>query len=314
MPAAIAAVVSIIASAGAFSALTGGVVAGWLGISGALMGTFAASLVAGVVGMAVTYGLSAVMGLNKAPDLSAYAQDRKQLIRGTAEPRQVIYGQAQVSGPLVFARSTGADLRYLHLVVPLAGHPIAGIDSVWIGDTEITVNQLDSGGNVTGGDLAGLVRIKKHLGRDTTADADLMAEVSDWTADHKLLGVAYLYLRLKYDMDAFTGGLTNIKANVRGKDDVYDPRTGTSGYSDNWALCVLDYLRADFGLACADDEIDWPTMSAAANVSDELVQLDAAATKFQPRYRLDGSFRLDERPIDIIGKMQSAGAGARKPR
>jgi hypothetical protein len=39
------------------------------------------------------------------------------------------------------------------------------------------------------------------------------------------------------------------------------------------------------------------------------VQLDAEATSFEPRYRLDGSFTLDRAPIEVMEEMLSAGAG-----
>jgi hypothetical protein len=310
MPAAAIAIAGILASAGTFSALTGGVVATFLGISGALLSTTTAMIVAGVVGFAVQYGLSAALGMNKRPkvDLSGVAQDRKQLIRSAATARQVVYGRAMVSGPLAFARSTGPDLRYLHLVVPLATHELDAIEAVWINDVAIPPEQMDSAGLVTGGTYAGRVRIKKYLGTQTEADADLVAEVEGWTAAHKLLGCAYLYVRLEYTAEAFATGLSGIRAVVRGK-PVYDPRTEASAYSNNWALCVLDYLRAEFGLACENDEIDWAAAIAAANVCDELVQLDAGATSFQPRYCLDGTFTLDERPIDVLARMQTAAAG-----
>lgn len=311
MPPAIVAVAALLAGAGTFSLLTAGTVATFLGISTPLMGATAAMIVSGMVGMVVQYGLSAALGLNRRPkvDLSATAQDRKQLIRSSAAPRQVVYGRAMVSGPLVFARSTGADLRYLHLVVPLATHPVDGIETVWINDEPITPEQLDGDGLVTGGRFAGRARVRKYLGHQTAADADLVAEVEEWTEDHKLLGAAYLYLRLEFDPEAFATGLSSVRAVVRGKSDIYDPRTDTTEYSENWALCLIDYLRADFGLACDDDEIDWPAAIAAANLCDEPVQLDEEATVFQPRYRLAGSFTLDDRPIEILGRMQSAGAG-----
>lgn len=311
MPPAIVAVAGVLAGAGAFSALTGGIVAGFLGISGAIFSTTVASVIAGVVGLAVTYGLTAALGLNKKPkiDLSAYAQDRKQLIRSAVAPRAVVYGRALVSGPLIFARSTGPDLRYLHLVMPLAGHAIEGIDAVYINDQRVPVEQIDGGGMVTGGKFTGLARIKWHLGDQTTADADLVAEVPEWTSNHKMLGCAYLYVRLEFNGDAFSGGLSTVSAEVRGKNDIYDPRTDSSGYTNNWALCVADYLRAPFGLSCDADEVDWTTVVAGANICDELVQIDAEGEEFQPRYQLDGSFKLDERPVDIIGQMQSAGAG-----
>ena len=45
-------------------------------------------------------------------------------------------------------------------------------------------------------------------------------------------------------------------------------------WSDNLALCVLDYLCNDFGIrAHPDDEVDVATFTAAANICDETVTL-----------------------------------------
>ncbi|EHM01165.1 hypothetical protein HMPREF9946_02240 [Acetobacteraceae bacterium AT-5844] len=232
------------------------------------------------------------------------------MIRSSVEPRQVIYGRARVSGPMVYASSSGPDLRYLHLVLPLAGHRVNAITNVWINDVLISPGQIDGAGMVTSGQYAGRVRIRKYLGDQTAADPDLVAESTDgWTAQHVLYGVAYLYLRLEYNNDAFPSGLSNISAEVEGA-LVHDPRTGATGYSNNWANCLLDYLRSDYGLACADDEIDFGSFVIAANLSDEQVQLNAEGTEWQSRYTCDGSFKLDEEPIDVIEKLLTAGGGS----
>ena len=69
------------------------------------------------------------------------------------------------------------------------------------------------------------VRIKKHLGSDTQqADADLVNEVPQWTTSHMLSGIAYLYVRLKYDADAFPSGITNISEEIKVK-KILDIRT-----------------------------------------------------------------------------------------
>jgi hypothetical protein len=81
------------------------------------------------------------------------------------------------------------------------------------------------------------------------------------------------------------------------------------GYTNNWALCVHDYLRGPHGLACATDEVDLSTIIAAANLSDEAVPLNAGGTVTEPRYRVDGAFTLDQAPIDIMEGLLSAGAG-----
>ena len=88
---------------------------------------------------------------------------------------------------------------------------------------------------------------------------------------------------------------------------MYDPRSGNTAYSNNWALCTTDYLRSADGMATPDDEIDWDTVTAAANICDEDVVLAAGK---QPRYRCDGTYTLDSAPLQILEAMRSAGAGA----
>ena len=151
------------------------------------------------------------------------------------------------------------------------------------------------------------VRIKKNLGSpDQLADPDLIADVPGWTADHRLRGICYLYVRLEFDADIFPNGLPNIKALVRGK-KVLDPRYGQSSWSENYALCVYDFLRDERGFGCADDEIDVSTVIAAANISDEIVQ---TAEGIQNRYRCAGIVTLDKSPRDNLAEMATAGAGA----
>jgi hypothetical protein len=158
------------------------------------------------------------------------------------------------------------------------------------------------------------VRVKKHLGAtDQTADADLVAEsAGGWTTDHRLRGIAYLYVRLEFNLDIFPTGVPNIKAVVRGK-KLYDPRGGSPSlvqWSDNWALIVRDYLTSSYGLACDDDEIDDDLIIAAANIADENVDLDIGSpSTTQKRYTANGSVNLADRPVDILRQLVSGGAG-----
>lgn len=156
---------------------------------------------------------------------------------------------------------------------------------------------------------AALARIKKHLGSiSQAADADLMAEMpAQWTAAHQLKGIAYLYVRLEFDSTVFDTGIPNIKAMVRGK-KVLDPRSNTFAWTDNYALCVNDYMRSPDGFACTDADIDTVSVITAANISDELVAL--SSTAFQPRYRINGSLTTDHTPTDNITQLVTAGAGA----
>jgi hypothetical protein len=307
MPAVGIAVVAAAAAAGTSAVIAGSAaVIAALGVTGAIV---AGAVAGAVVAIGISYGLSAALGLNKSANRSVLTEDRKQMVRSSVEARQVIYGHARVSGPIIYASSSGPDLRFLHLVVPLACHPVHDITNVWINDVLVTPDQIDASGNVVAGQLSGKCRIRKYRGDQTAADPDLVAESTDgWSAQHILYGCAYLYVRLEYDTTAYPTGLSNLSAEVQGR-RVYDPRNGSVSFNNNWALCILDYLRSDFGLACAEDEINYGAAVIAANLSDEGVQLDAAATQWQRRYECDGAFKLDEAPIDIIEKMLSAGAG-----
>lgn len=305
MPAAIPAVLAVVAGTAATAAVTS------IGIS---------ALIAGAIGGVVAIGvsmlggalLSGPLGLNKrrgVPDLSASAQDRKQSVRQPVAPRQIVYGRARVGGTLVYAFSFGDDSRFLGLVSVLAGHPIDAVEEIWINDSAIPAAALDDTGMVTTGPFAGRARVSIHLGTQTAADPRLAAESPDgWSADHRLLGCAYIYVRLEYATEVFGAGLQGIGATVRGKSDVLDPRTGATGWTDNWALCVLDYLRSPLGAACADDEIDTGTFVAAASLSDEAVTIDGIGTQ-HPRYRADGVITTDATRRDILSRLLTAGAG-----
>lgn len=166
-----------------------------------------------------------------------------------------------------------------------------------------------------GGGSGSFVRVSKHLGAaDQTADTDLVSECApDWTTDHRLRGIAYLYVRMQHNIDAFPTGIQAPSAIVKGR-KVYDPRTGLTAWSDNFALCVLDYLigtvetatgAEPIGIGATLDEIDISSFIAQANISDELVETAGGGTV--KRYTCNGAFTLDASPADIVEQMLPAG-------
>jgi hypothetical protein len=281
--------------------------------------------------------VNTIEGKPKQPSFEGEIAEAKRMVRGSAEPRRVVYGRARLSGPLIYAASYGAQKEWIQLVIPLADHSIESIDAVWIGETRVDAAEIAPDGLVTGGRFAAIYRpqtlsekkkaiadgrdpfapvltgaiyIKRYTGTQTAADPDLVANSPDgWTAADKLAGISYLYVRMRFNVDWFPFGIPNISAEVSGKSTVLDPRTNTAGYSNNWALCILDYLKAEYGLAASDDEIDLPSFITAANLADEAVPLNQAGTETQKRYTLDGSFQLDESPINLIERMLAPGGG-----
>lgn len=49
------------------------------------------------------------------------------------------------------------------------------------------------------------------------ADSDLVSEDTNWTSNHRLRGIAYLYVRLKFSNDVFPNGIPNITCIIKGK-------------------------------------------------------------------------------------------------
>ena len=277
-----------------------------------VVGTSIIGAIAGIATTSLVYsGLTHAFGLDKkaksvSQDFSTGGND--VMIRSSVANRNIIYGETITSGPLVFGALSGSDNQYLHIVIALAGHQVYSIDSVYFGDYEITSAMLDGSGNVIAGRYADYARIKKHLGSPTqSADSDLVSEVTEWTVDHKLENVAYIYVRLKYNQNKFPQGLPNIKAVVKGK-EVYDPRTTSYAWSDNWALCVRDYLTSSYGLGATATEIDDTSFISAANTSDELVILPDTTT--QARYTCNGMIDMGITPATVLENLSTAGAGA----
>lgn len=243
--------------------------------------------------------------------ITSEIQARKQLIRTSAAPRRALYGEVgRVSGNLLYV-ANGADPAYVHFVIALAGHRCQAINAAYLGDE--LVGDLDGDGNVTTGRFAGFVRIRKYLGTaDQVMDALLAAECPEWGAKNRPgKGITYVYLRIKRSRDVFPQGIPTPRFDVLGKADILDVRTSTTGYSNNAALCTLDYVLWKHGFKSDLDEVVQATWIAAANTCDEDVALPAAAGGgTQKRYAINGSFTLDRGRAEVLDQMRQAMAGA----
>lgn len=218
-----------------------------------------------------------------------------------AASHEYVYGKVRKGGVRTYIEATGDQNKFLHMIIVLAGHEVAGIDDIYINDEIVT---LDGSGIVTDAKWNNKVRIKKHLGDQTTADPDLLAETSQVNSNFVGRGIAYLYVRLEYDQDVFANGIPLFTATVRGR-KVYDPRTGATGYSANAALAVRDYLTADFGLN--DSAMDDLSFAASANVSDEAIPLAVGGT--EARYQVNGIISADMSPRQVMERMMTTCAG-----
>ena len=262
-----------------------------VGLTGA-----AASVATAVISIAASVGLSlAARALSPKPKRqAASAADAPSMQVTVREPlasRRVVYGRTRVAGTIVYQQSTGGD-RYLHMVLVLCEGPIDAVETVYFNDTPLS---LDGSGNVTSGPFAGKTRVRIALGdQNQAADSALISQSGGkWTAAHQGRGVAYLYVRLEWDQNVWTQGVPNITAIVRGL-KLYDPRSGTTAWSQNAALIMRNFLLrawAKGGVGATSAEIDDANIIAQANICDEAVNLAAGGT--EPRYQAAGIIDLD---------------------
>lgn len=230
---------------------------------------------------AIGAGMSMVSrALMPKPDLGQQMTGLSTTVREPASSRKIVYGRARVGGSIVYMDSTGTDNEYFHMVIAIAGHEIDGFEKVYFNDQKI----WDGGSFV--GTWGTYVYLGLHDGSQTTADSTLVNASTQWTAAHKLLDTAYMYVRLKYDQEQFANGLPNVSAVIRGK-KVYNPSTSTTAWSQNPALIVRDYLLdSKYGLAETSGNINATALSTAQTICDQTVSLQAGGT--QTRFVADG--------------------------
>jgi hypothetical protein len=291
----------------------GTAIGGALGIGGATLGaTIGLGVtVAGAIGYVATSLVTswALKALSpKPPELSSFGGDTSSrgILVNQKDPLSVhdfVYGQVRKGGAITYYETTGADNKFLHQIIVLAGHELEEIGDIYLNDEVVT---LDGSGFVTSDPWNSKIRINKHLGTDSqAADADLLAESNQIDANFRGRGIAYLYVRYEYGQDAFPNGLPLVTATVKGK-KVYDPRTSTTAYSNNAALCVRDFITSAYGLS--DDQIDDTVFSAAANICDENVSLTGGGT--EKKYTINGITRADINYGDVLTDMMTACAGS----
>lgn len=264
--------------------------------------TTAAAFTVAVAGAAYSVSYAAILGYVAYSALTsaalralapkAAAENKGTLInaREAAAPQEYVYGQVRKGGVITFLEASGADNKYLHMIIALAGHEVEEIGSIYINDEVVSI---DANGFAWEDRWKSKVRIYKHLGNQTSATdnfanvatnlASTLHAQTSATSSFVGQGIAYIYARFEYDQDVFGGGLPTITAVVKGK-KVYDPRGATTGYSNNAALCVRDYLTSAYGLN--DSTVDDTYFAAAANDCDDNITLSAGGT--QKRYTIDG--------------------------
>ena len=222
--------------------------------------------------------------------------------RGTTEPKRIVYGEALVSGPVTYNNAAGGDNEDLYTVIPMAGHEIEDITDMWLDGDVIADADIDWTGTnkVTSGKFNAYTSFYPHFGSvSQTHDTTLAAAFADWTSAHDGKGIAYI-MSIFQLVEASqlmweSGAPRNIKALVKGKKDIYDPRlefaaVGTYGvdpgnaayqaWTENPVLCLTNYMTdTNLGMSIPTTRFNWEDIATEADYCEETVAIPTASTE-----------------------------------
>lgn len=301
---------------------------------GASQASVAVAFAAGATVIAA--GVAAVNATVKSllPDFTMPQTDtdrtRQQTVRGTIEPQKVVYGEALVSGPIFFVGVAGTDNKELYHAIALTGHEVEDITDVFFDNEKILDSQIDFQSRVTAGtfgpiDSDTICQIERQTGASNQTASSLLrgAFPSVWTTSHTTPNVSCITTQwvLTDGSQELWDRLTpqNIKALVKGKKDIYDPRLDTSAganptnatyqqWSNNPALCAANYLTdTKFGLSVPVSKIDWDAVETAADACDVSVTVPGGTEK---RFTANGVLFATDTHKANINKLMSAMNGS----
>lgn len=288
-------------------------------------GTTAAALSIGIITSLIEIGANLLIGavsklFRHAPSVTGNSGSLLA-VREPISFRRIIYGGVRVGSIITDMALTGTNNEYLHLILTIAGHEV---DTLGVADPSIhraiyldgTVVELRLEGTtwhpVPGNKYRAHMLVEFDLGDPTNSSQPFPSFHTDapahWTSNHRQQGCAKVHLRIVWDATLFPSGIPqSIAFNVFGK-KVFDPRSSTTAFSSNPALCVRDFLTdTQYGMGVDAATIDDASVIAAANICDEAVNLKAGGT--QPRYTCDGTFDSSIPRGQVLASMVASMAG-----
>jgi len=288
------------------------------GASAASAAAAASATAITVAGQSITY--AAIVGNVVITAASIGAQYAlSQLNRPGREPSQSVlqqaavarfraYGEIKTSGAVALWEAHGSAMSISLLV----GHgKIDEFIGFWSGNEKL---KLDGSNNVTSGHLNGYCTIEYWDGDEdqtrTGSNITALHFPSLWSeANHRCRGIPVVDIVIGRPADELlpiilpNGIPRDWRVHYRGA-RVYDPRVhpdpDDGEWSDNPALCILDYLRHDDGARIPIDWINVESFTEAANHCDEQVRkIDG----WEARYRLWGIYTFDEEARQVLSRM-----------
>ena len=288
--------------------------------------------------IATTLVTSALLSaLMPKPDMGSAAGSSGLLTnaKGATTSSELVYGQIRKGGTVTFLESTGGtNNKILHQIIVLAGHEVEEIGDIYFNDEVVTLSnetvttprytyitttrtQVNENAPVVETHTTNYVaKVYKHTGNQTSATSTFANSssnlsntlIAETSATSSFVGknIAYVYCRFEYNQDAFADGLPTVTAKVKGK-KIVKTSSGTEQsavYTTNAAWVTRDFLTSEYGLN--DDQIDYATFEAAADVCAETDVLSDGSEQYQ----VNGVVDLSQNVGDVLTQLVAACGGS----
>lgn len=279
----------------------------------------ATSIIAGITVAAIGATLSIGAGLLGLGPKTPPAESTVTTVKNPTPIRQYGYGRRRYYGSKILfeTNTSGATVDVYAFIDDEAD----GTEQVYLNDDKVTIS---------GGVVQALPdkryqnsRVKAGFTLGATpnvAFSEVVARVPDiWNTNHRGDGLVtgYLIKEPEKEKDFLTtypqGDNVELSVVIRGTKNIFDPRTGSTGYTENAILHLMHYLIEkrgyDYNRRFLPTIEMWKT---AANVCDEAVPLKEGGT--EPRYRSCVSYAASAKPKEVIASLLECCDGWFAPR
>lgn len=195
---------------------------------------------------------------------------------GSSQSIPVIYGKTRTGGVRVYVHTEGTtgsgddEIKntYLHLAFAIAEGEVNKCSAIYFNDvvagTCSSAGSTDPGSWTINSPWSGHVEMYFRPGTDGQTEISQLATADGTAWDPHFKGIAYAYIRLKYEEEKWVNGVPTITFDIEGKKVPATSDGTTLGYSDNPARCILDYLVNDrYGKGIDPADIDLTTFASA---------------------------------------------------
>lgn len=252
--------------------------------------------------------------------------------RQVAAYRPIVKGPRRVGPVMIYRTTTGNSLDTLNYVWVITGRRIAAINAVYLDGRQVFFegsgtgwsvrNGVGFGGWADGGDhiapdgsrynFGGNVYVEARYGDQLEGDVieALTANDPAWAATPDgrspwVGGCAYFYLHLRRDPNTFPGE-PEVRVDVLGDDQIWDPRDSTYKYTNNWALVTASVISEPkpYGLG---GKVNQAQLIAAANICE--VQAPLASGSVECQWLCSHAYDTGTAAGDVLQALMPAAAG-----